>query len=114
MLQVENSLRYRSWKVDEQEMALVVQVVLAAFIHDTHEVILGGPRIRNDPVDLAWNEATPCNRCRRHTEQKVLSVASFYLSPTTIRLAQTSGAPLLGASVSSGLLCAPVPLGFDL
>src|SRR3990172_6459398 len=56
VFQVEDSLRYRSWKVDEQEMALVVQVVLAAFIHDTHEVILGGPRIRNDPVDLAWNE----------------------------------------------------------
>lgn len=56
MFQVEDSLRYRSWKVDEQEMTLVVQVVLAAFIHDTHEVILGGPRIRNDPIDLAWNE----------------------------------------------------------
>ena len=56
VFQVKDSFRYRSWKVDEQEMALVVQVVLAAFIHDTHEVILGGPRIGNDPVDLAWNE----------------------------------------------------------
>ena len=56
VFQVEDSLRYRPWIVDEQKMALVVQVVLAAFIHDTHEIILGGPRIRNDPVDLAWNE----------------------------------------------------------
>src|SRR3989338_4267543 len=37
-------------------MAPVVQVVLTAFIHDTHEIILGGLQIRNDPVDLAWNE----------------------------------------------------------
>ena len=56
VFQSEDSLRYRSWEFDEQEMALVVEVVLAAFIHDAHEVILGGLRIRNDPVDLAWNE----------------------------------------------------------
>ena len=56
VFQVEDSFRYHPWKIDEQKVALVVQVVLAAFIHDTHEVILGGSRIRNDPVDLAWNE----------------------------------------------------------
>ncbi len=56
VFQLEDSLRYRSWKVDEQEMAPVVQAVLAAFIHDTHQVVLGGPWISNDPVDLAWNE----------------------------------------------------------
>ena len=53
VFQVEDSLRYRPWKFDEQEMALVVKIVLAAFIHDAHQVILGGSRIRNDPVDLA-------------------------------------------------------------
>ena len=31
------------WKVDEQKMALVVQVVLAAFVHNPHKIIIGGP-----------------------------------------------------------------------
>ena len=44
VFQLEDSLRYRSWKLDEQKMAPVVQVVLAAFIHDTHQVVLGSQR----------------------------------------------------------------------
>jgi len=34
-------------------MALVIEVVLAAFIHDPHEVILCGLRVRDDSIDLA-------------------------------------------------------------
>src|ERR1700694_2957711 len=46
-------LIYRCRKVDEHEMAPVIEVILATFIDDTHKVILGGLRIRENLIDLA-------------------------------------------------------------
>ena len=56
VFQGEYALRYRRRKVDEEKIALVIQVVLAAFINDPDKIILRGLWIRNDLVDLAWNE----------------------------------------------------------
>jgi hypothetical protein len=39
VFQVKDSLRYRRWKVDEREMAPLVQVVLDAFIHEVRPVV---------------------------------------------------------------------------
>ena len=56
VFQLQDPLRYRRRKTDEEKVALVVQVVLAAFIHDAHQIVLGRARIGNNPVDLAGNQ----------------------------------------------------------
>lgn len=56
VFQFQVPLSYRRWKGDEEKVALVVQIVLAAFIHDAHQVIPGRARIGNDRLDLAGNK----------------------------------------------------------
>lgn len=56
MHQSEYSLLYYGREVNEEEITLVIQVIFAAFVNDPHKIIFRGFRIRDDLVDLAWNE----------------------------------------------------------
>ena len=56
MCQREYSLLYYRREINEEKITLVVQVILAAFVNDTHKIILGGFRVRDNPIDLTWDE----------------------------------------------------------
>src|ERR1035438_9484131 len=52
----ENLFRYAGGKVHEQEIIFVIEVVLATFVDDSHQIILGRRRIGKNPIYLARNE----------------------------------------------------------
>lgn len=51
----EDFLSYRRRKIDQDKLILVEEVILTAFVDDSHKVVLGRSRIRHDPVDLSQN-----------------------------------------------------------
>ncbi len=51
-----NPLRNGSWKIDKDEMSLVIEIILAAFVHDPHQIVLSSLRIRDDSIHLARNQ----------------------------------------------------------
>lgn len=52
----ENLLPDGAREVHKHEIALVVQVVLAAFVDNAYEIILGSFGVRLEPIDLAEDE----------------------------------------------------------
>ena len=51
-----NPLRNGSWKIDKDEMSLVIEIILAALVHDPHEIVLSSSRIQDDSIHLARNQ----------------------------------------------------------
>ncbi len=52
----ENLLSYGIGKVDENELAFVEKVILAALVDDPHKIVPGRPGIGNDPVNFAEDQ----------------------------------------------------------
>ena len=55
-LQGENLFRHTGGKVHKQEVVFVIEVILAAFVNNPHQIILGRCRIGKNPINLAGNE----------------------------------------------------------
>ena len=55
-LKSKNLLPYGLWKVDKGELSSVEQVIVAAFIDDPYQIVLGRSRIGHNSIDLAEDE----------------------------------------------------------
>jgi len=47
---------HRLWKLDERELIARKEEVFSALVDDSNQIVLGGPGVRHNAVDLAENE----------------------------------------------------------
>lgn len=55
-LEGSNLFRDSSWQIHKDKVGFVIEIVLAALIHNSHQIILGRLLIRDDSIHLAGNQ----------------------------------------------------------